>query len=77
MSEVSLGGAVAGRSATATVSLGEATREQVIGQLELPHDFVFALAEQRSLGAFGVGPHLHAITHAVSAERKPDLGIRK
>jgi len=63
--------------AAAPVGLGQAPGQQLIGELILPHELMFALAPAGSFGAFGVDLHLKASIHTDNEECKPFLRIRK
>jgi hypothetical protein len=63
--------------AAAPVGLGQASGQQLIGELILPHDLMLALAPAGSLGAFGVNLHLNASIHTDQENYKPFLRIRK
>jgi hypothetical protein len=63
--------------AAAPVGLGQASGQQFIGELILPHDRMLALAPAGSFGAFGVDPHLKASIHTDQEEYKHFLRIRK
>lgn len=58
-------------AAAAPVGLGEAAGEQVVGQLKLARDAMPALAEEGSLGTFGIDPHLQATKLAEQPQSKP------
>ena len=72
-----VGGAMAVEAAAAAVGLGQASGQQLVGELILPHDLMFALAPAGSLGAFGADLPLKASLHTDKEEYKPFSGIRK
>jgi len=63
--------------AAAAVGLGQASGQQFIGELILPHELMLALAPAGSFGAFGVDLHLKESIHTDKEECKPFLRIRK
>jgi len=63
--------------AAARVGLGQASGQQLIGELILPHDLALALAPAGRFGAFGVHLCLKANIDTDKEEYRPFLRIRK